>query len=433
MIPGPIPSYIATGAGGRPVQIHLVNREAPSFPHIADLLEKARAQPPSDPFQVLELEGELAVVTGGLPSGMGFEEWIGDAVSRVQSPPPSGNDATQTGAEEGYTQFFQPPQDPPATQPQPTEPVAPPPTVASDVPAAADSAVAPPDFSEFFQTPLGQSPPTSSPEPGKAPGEADSGGYTAFFQAAGSGTPTTPPTAPAGPSPPVEPPAPRLPTSPQTPPPATPEASPPPSQQVGPPPRVPTQPTVPVPPPPAPLPPQPPVYPHPQAQAPVTPPPGASVTPPAPTRPPAREPDPDSITAEFRKPMPSPPPQQGQTGKGRNWAPSQRGTRHDPLAMGDYLARLDSSSGSPMPSAPRPPATPAAPSWASDSGAPVGYAGKGGPSAPTVVTRAPAPPGGGATPTRGFQKRDLVIFGTVIGLVIVAAIVTVVVVILTAD
>ena len=401
MIPGPIPSYISTGAGGRPVQIHLVNREAPSFPHIADLLEKARAQPPSDPFQVLELEGELAVVTGGLPSGVGFEEWIGDAVSRVQSPPPSGNDPTQTKAEEGYTQFFQPPQDPPATPPQPTEPVA--------------------------------RPPISSPEPEEAPTETDSGGYTAFFQAAGSGTPAAEPRAPAEPSPPVEPPAPRLPIPPQAPPPATPEASPPPSQQVGPPPRVPTQPTIPAPPPPAPLPPQPPVYPPPQAQTPVTPPSGASVTPPAPTRPPAREPDPDSITAEFRKPMPPPPPQQGQTGRGRNWAPSQRGTRPDPLAMGDYLARLDSSSGSPMPSAPRPPATPAAPSWVSDGGTPGGFSGRGGPSAPTVVTGAPEPPGAGTAPTRRSRTRDLVIFGTVIGLVIVAAIVTVVVVLLTAD
>jgi hypothetical protein len=49
-----------------------------------------------------------------------------------------------------------------------------------------------------------------------------------------------------------------------------------------------------------------------------------------------------------------------------------------------------------------------------------------------VVTQAPTPQGDGATSGRRFRKRDLVIFGTVVGLVVIAAIVTVVVVLLAA-
>ncbi|MBT8396221.1 MAG: hypothetical protein KJN92_04615 [Gemmatimonadetes bacterium] len=340
MIPGSIPSYVATGDGGRPVQVHLISRQAPSFQEMAELLQRAQAHPPSDPFQVLELPGELAVVTGGLPSEVGFEEWIRDAVSETQTPIPSGDQPSFPAEEESYTQFFQVRQDPPTSQP----------------PSAIEKPGSDPDYSEFFQAPAADPTPATTPAP-----------------------PLSVPTEPAVSAPPGQPPT------------------------------------------------------EPQARTPVAPPPDPS-PPYQAAPPPIQEPDPESITAEFRRPMPPPMPGM-EPGRSRNWVPSQRGAEPQALAMGDYLARLDSSSGSPMSGPPRPPVTPvtpAAPSWGSDGGAPSGATGREGTSAPTVVTRAPTPQGAGTTSGKGLRKRDLVIFGTVVGLVVIAAIVTVVVVLLTA-
>jgi len=50
--------------------------------------------------------------------------------------------------------------------------------------------------------------------------------------------------------------------------------------------------------------------------------------------------------------------------------------------------------------------------------------------APTVITRAPGPPDGSGGAGRGFRKRDLVIFGVVMGLVVTAAVVAVLLVLL---
>jgi hypothetical protein len=49
-----------------------------------------------------------------------------------------------------------------------------------------------------------------------------------------------------------------------------------------------------------------------------------------------------------------------------------------------------------------------------------------------VVARAPAVQGGGPTPQRRFRTRDLVIFGAIVGLVVVAAVATILVVLLKA-
>ncbi|MFH1765576.1 MAG: hypothetical protein ABIF09_15415 [Gemmatimonadota bacterium] len=48
------------------------------------------------------------------------------------------------------------------------------------------------------------------------------------------------------------------------------------------------------------------------------------------------------------------------------------------------------------------------------------------------MARVPAPQGGGTTPQRRFRTRDLVIFGTIVGLVVVAAVATILVVLLKA-
>ena len=383
MLPGPIPSYIGREPGGNPVQVHLIQRQSPSFPQLAELLVKALAHPPSDPFQILDLPDEIAVVTGGLPPGVGFEDWIRETTSGAQTPqgpsasqapsipqdpsPPTGSSAP-SAAEESYTQFFQLPQDPPTNQS----------SVASSSgtqPGNPDTTPEPSDYSEFFQVPV----------PGK-PGGPD------------SATPREPDPLPPPPAQPVSIPEPSNPVRFEAPPP-------PPPTQAGPPPSIPTQLAVPAPPP------------NP------TPPPSGR-TPAA--QPPAGQPDPDSITAEFRRPMPPP---NKPSGRGRNWTPSQRGAKPQMLAMGEYLSRLDSAASPSAPGTPRPPAPPAAPSWASHGGGQR----VGGPSAPTVVTRAPTPHGEGAAPMRRFRTRDLVIFGAVLSVVIIAAITTVVIVILSTD
>ena len=414
MLPGPIPSYIGTGADGNPVQIHLIPRQSPSFPQLAELVVKAQASPPIDPFQVLDLPDELAVVTGGLPPGVGFEDWIREATSGAQPPrgpstlqaPPTPQEppvpsepSAPPPTEESYTQYFQLPQDPPTPQPS----VASPPVTSPGIP---DPTPEPSDYSEFFQAPVAGEqaghkpatsaepvppppPPTPAP-PSPPPQKTEPGGYTDFFQAAGpSGSPAQP----------DSPPEPSTPVQSQAPPP-------PPPTQAGPPPSIPTQLAVPT---------HPPVPSHrPPDQAPLAP-------------APAVEPDPDSITAEFRRPMPPPP--NKPSGRGRNWTPSQRGAKPQVLAMGEYLSRLDSSSGPSVSGTPRPPAPPAAPSWARDDGS----HGGGGSSAPTVVTRSPTPQGKGGPQARRFRTRDLVIFGAIIGVVVIAAIATVVIVILSTD
>jgi hypothetical protein len=395
------------------VQIHLISREHRSFPELAELLKQAEAQPPSHPFQVLDLPGELAVVTGGLPSGAGFEEWIRKAVSEP---------ADESGGD-GYTEFFQAPQGTPETQaapgsvghptpsrpdpsPSPTQPPdVPPPTVAAEIPPERQvqdppvSSTAAGDYSEFFQAP--GAPPTTPAPPGPPPApkevnaqppeeeptKDETGGYTEFFRAAGPGDSPTAPGLP--PEPPLREKA--QPSGPPPPPPQRPPPSqPPPSDPVEPPPTV------------------------------------------RPVRPPAQEPDADSITAEFRKPMPPPPQQRGGHPE-RSWSPAGKSAKLPRMAMGDYLARLDSSSGLPPMSPPPTPATPPAPDWSMDAGGPGTPFGDGGSSAPTVVSRAPEPSPDGGGPVKRFRTRDLVIFGIVVGLVVTAAIVTVVMVLITAD
>ncbi|MCJ7629501.1 MAG: hypothetical protein MUO50_14090 [Longimicrobiales bacterium] len=100
--------------------------------------------------------------------------------------------------------------------------------------------------------------------------------------------------------------------------------------------------------------------------------------------------------------------------------------------MGDYLARLESSSDAPVSRTPRPPNPPSPPSWGSGGGGPFNPQERERPSVPPVVARAPAVQGGGPTPQRRFRTRDLVIFGAIVGLVVVAAVATILVVLLKA-
>jgi hypothetical protein len=100
------------------------------------------------------------------------------------------------------------------------------------------------------------------------------------------------------------------------------------------------------------------------------------------------------------------------------------------MPMGDYLARLESSTDAQVPGSPRPHAPPPPPQWGSGGAGPYDPPGRDSPSAPAMMSRAPAslndaPPSG-----RRFRTRDLVIFGAVIGLVVVAAVVAVLVVLL---
>jgi len=366
---GPIPNYPATGAGGHPVQVHLINRQAPSFHQLAELLQKAQAHPPNDLFQVLELVDEIAVITEGLPAGLGLEDWIRRATQDGQLPVPPAEEPPSAPAGESYTQFFQAPLEPPPPTPPEAAPT-----------ATADTPVSGSDYSEFFRVPVAGEEIAKKPEPAT----------------------------------PIEPLRPPVPTPPPTPPPP-----------------IPTQPAASPPPPP-------PVAQPPDASPPYQPPPAPTSPPghfPGPGRtpePPTMEPDPDSITAEFRKPMP-PPPQQRDLGRGRDWAPSQRGAEPHSMPMGDYLARLDSSSDAPVSGTPRPPIIPSPPAWESGGGVPFSSQGRDSSSSPTVVAGAPVPQGGGTTPQRRFRTRDIVIFGGILGLVIVAAVVTVLVVLLSAD
>ncbi len=372
----PIPHYPATGAGGHPVQVHLINRQAPSFHQLAEFIQKAQAHPPNDLFQVLELVDEVAVITEGLPAGMGFEAWIRRAVQGHEPPVPPVEEPPSPPAEESYTQFFRPPLEPPVPTRPEAPPTADPPGEAPQPPeaplsAAADTPVSGSDYSEFFRVPVAGEVVAKEPEPAA----------------------------------PVEPPRPPVPTPP---PPTQPPAAPPANiSPPGPPP------------------------PYQSSPAP-TPPPAPFPDPGRRPEPPVMEPDPDSITAQFRKPMP-PSPQQQDFSRGRDWAPSQRGAKPHSMPMGNYLARLDSSSDAPAPGTPRPPAAPSAPPWGSGGGVPFGSQGRDASSSPTVVARAPLPHGDGTTPQRRFRTRDLVIFGGVVGLVIVATVVTVLVVLLSAD
>ena len=358
----PIPHYPATGAGGHPVQVHLINRQAPSFHQLAEFIKKAQAHPPNDLFQVLELVDEVAVITEGLPAGMGLEEWIQRVVQGHEPPVPPVEEPPSPPAEESYTQFFQAPLEPPA----PTRPDAPPTAKPpgekpqppeAPLPTAADTPVSGSDYSEFFRVPVAGEVVAKEPEPAAPPPPP----------------PTQPPvTRPPGPPPPYQ---------------SSPAPTPPPAP-----------------------------FPDPGRRP----------------EPPVMEPDPDSITAQFRKPMP-PPPQRQDSSRGRDWAPSQRGAKPHSMPMGNYLARLDPSSDAPAPGAPHPPVAPSAPPWGSGGGVPFSSQGRDASSSPTVVARAPLPHGDGTTPQRRFRTRDLVIFGAVVGLVIVAAVVTVLVVLLSAD
>lgn len=315
-LPGPVPRYPSTGVGGRPIQVHLVNRQIPVFQELWGNLQAAQAQPPSDLFEVMEFPDEVIVITEPLPEDSTLGDWLHSSVQ-------GGTGSVE--AEESYTQFFQLPMEPAA-------PGAPSPTS---------------DYSEFFQLPEADPPQVqpASPEP-------------------------PPPSA----SPPVQP---------------------------------------------APPPPPPPVV-----SAPVPP-----IPSPKPIPEPDPEPDPDSITAEFRKPMPRAPQQAPATPAGP-LSPGRKATNPSSLEMGDYLSRLDSSRDqggtTPRPSPP-PSSAPAVPEWAKATNPPEGV----GSSIPTVVARAPVSPE--PTPGRRFRTRDIVIFASVVGLVVVAAVVAVLLVLLASN
>ncbi len=434
---GPVPSYPARGAGGYQVQVHLISRQGPSFHQLAELVQLAREYPPSQSFQVLELPEELAVVTDTLPSGLDFEAWIRQATREARPTVPSEDPPPPAATGDSYTQFFRIPAEPSAP-PHREEPVPPPaaPTRSGPIPppppewtppkeadpGPVPPATAPParggDYSEFFRAPVAEveatsapidpTPPPGSPPPPEAtdppptPGQA-SESYTAFFRAAeaGTGRDAAPPALPVKPAPPPRADPPLRPTPPPPPPPPAPKTVPPPP--------VPTQPAIPQPPPGSTPPPQYSPPPPPAAPGPTS----------APAAPP-REPDPDSITAQFRKPM-APPPPQRDPGRGRDWVSSQRGAKPQALPMGDYLARLDSSSSPRVSGTPRPQSTPPPPSWGSPGGSPP---------QPSGQAVRPAAPGGDSGPTRRFRTRDIVIFGAILGFVLIAAIVTVVVVLL---
>ena len=425
---GPVPSYPAVGAGGHQVQVHLVSRQRPSFHELAELLRRAQADPPSPFFQIFELPEELAVITDSLPAGLGLEEWIRETARERQPSAPPAEPSPPAPTGESYTQFFQIPADsaapPPVEEPSetPVQEMAPPPIpkrkpvpepTPAPGPAPITDGAAGSDYSEFFRMPVAEkeatqdpvapapspnAPPPPSPPDAPPAGEAD--GYTAFFRAPGA-KPAREPTPTPTPTPPPTPPPPAQPTD---------------SIRTGPPPAVPTRPAVPKPPE------SPPPY-----QQPAPPPPG----PPPTAAAPPQELDPDGITAQFRKPMPPPPPQRD-PGRRRDWSSSPKGGKPQALPMGDYLARLESSSNAGISPAPRHQPPPPPPSWGSHGGPSPQSPAPSGPSASNTA-RPPVSPGGGPGSTRRFRTRDLVIFGTILGLVVIAAVVTVVVVLLTAD
>jgi len=343
----PIPSYWARGPDDRVLQVHLLRGQDPDAGHLMDLVHRVRKLPLDELVEVVELEGETAVVTRILPDGLGLREWLEEAGNSLHEPPASEPEEEATEMASDYSAFFRAPvvEDEPAADEPAVEPPSTPPTEEPAVappPAPADEpAVEPPS-----------TPATEESAPPMAPGGASD--YTAFFELPDLGE--TPGHAAPSPQPPAQPPSQPPPPPPpsqakppeESRPPQTPTAGPPPSP-LSPPQPPPPPPRDPAPPPPPPPPPQPPTDP--------APPPskgpdytrefGVAGTPPEldKRRPPARDlpdPDSDSITVEFRKPRVTPPSEPGAP-QAREWSPPQEGRGPTGLPLRDYLSRLERS------------------------------------------------------------------------------------------
>ena len=301
------------------------------------LLATLKDRSPVELLEVVELDGETAVVTRPLPGGVAFTEWLEDAAgsavaeaeAEVALEPERAPEEKGAGRASDYSAFFRAPAGPvEEARPSPGELAQgqPPPELREpaeeDPLAVLDEPVhqeAPPEPSSFTQELMLQLPETreDSPpgpetgareepgagpkvpqdaegppspeavEPARGPGPSD---YTAFFQ-----VPSSPPP-PSAPPPSPQPPAPGPPAPPRG-------ATPPPPRPTPPPPLSAPPPSPPLPPPPAPPPPPTPPPPPPPASPPPT-----VVAPAVPPPPPPPVAGPPSSPAPPAPPVPGPPP-----------------------------------------------------------------------------------------------------------------------------
>jgi hypothetical protein len=413
-----IPNCWARGPDDRVLQVHFVQRQAPDGPRLLELLRQAQAHPPDELLEVLELEGETAVVTRALPAGVGFLEWLQGAGDSAPEPPKpmagSGEGPPADPGELDYSAFFRVPrQEAGERMPEPPEPPEEPPEESEKV------APAPPgpvdrgsEYTAFFEMPV----PNESPKEATRPS-----------------APERP--IPAPPPPPevsrVEPP--RLPQEAPPPPTEAPRVQPPRLPQEGTTPQDPREPkgfgytkefgaargqldaggrSPPMKPPPGP------------ARIPVEPGPVAN--------------EPDSITVEFRKAR-TIPPQEQTPSNARGWQPPPGGRSPQAPPLRDYLQRLDQSGEAMSPGRPSPQDPP---SWKM---APPAFHQPSMPSTSEATMMAPLHPPqetagaqgrGGAPPEKpgegkggagGTRTRDVVILVAVVGVVVVVVVATVVI------
>ena len=198
---GPVPSYEAKGPDGRFVQVHRISSKDPDFQRLSALIKRVVPHPPPDLVEIGEFDGGMAVVTHILPSQMGLEDWLNDALGGGEGPPevaeapdvaeaPEVTEAPEAAGQEDadYSAYFR----------------IPPGTDSGGVPEAAQEGApeseeesytsifqASPEPSEPGPTPAEPVPAAMEPEPGPAPAERGA----CFAAPSGRTTPRAPSTA----------------------------------------------------------------------------------------------------------------------------------------------------------------------------------------------------------------------------------------------